>query len=98
MVRELRVTHQKIFGGTDQALLFARIYTLGGAAEARRSSIAHLDKYQLFAGGHDEVDLATTTTVIARHAAHATRNENGFGVAFPTLTRARSWHCWPCFS
>lgn len=98
MVRQLRVTHQKIFSGVDQALLFARVDTLGSATEAGASSIAHLDEYEFFTGAHDEVKFTTTTTVIARHAMHAARTEKGFCVALPTLTRARPWQRWPCFS
>ena len=98
MVRELRVKHQKIFGGADQALLFARIDTLGGATEAYASSIAHLDEYQLFTDAHDEVKFTTTTTVIARHTVHAARAKKRFCVALPTLTGGCPWSRWPCFS
>lgn len=98
MVRELRVTHQKIFGGTDQPLLFARVDTLSGATEARASAIAHLNEYQSFSGAHDQIQFTTTTAVIARHAVHAACAEEGFCVALPTLTRARPWQLWPCFS
>lgn len=98
MVGELRVTHQKIFGGADQALLFACVDTLGGATEACASSIAHLDEYQLFTGAHDQIKFTTTTTVIARHAVHAARAEKRLCVALPTLTRVRPWKCWRCFS
>ena len=98
MVGELWVTHQKILGGADQAMLFACVDTLGGATEACASSIAHLDEYQLFTGAHDQIKFTTTTTVIARHAVHAARAEKRFCVTLPTLTRARPWQRWPCFS
>ncbi len=98
MVRELRVKHQKILGRADQALLFTRIDTVGGAAEAGAASIAHLDEDQLFTSGHDEIELTTATAVIARHAVHAARDEKGFRTALPTLTGTRSWNGWSCFS
>ncbi len=75
MVREMRMVHQKIFGGANQALLFARVDTLDGAAETRAASIANLDEDQHFIGEHDQVEFTTATAMIARHAVHAVCDE-----------------------
>lgn len=89
MVRELRMAHQKIFGGADQALLLARVDTLGGTAESRATPIAHFDEDQTLVGEHDQIDLATATAMIAREALHAASDEPGFGATLPALARAR---------
>ncbi|MCY1330264.1 hypothetical protein D3C76_813390 [compost metagenome] len=73
---------QKVFGGSDEALAFARIHAFQCAAPGQVPAGANFDEYYCIAVQHDQIKLAAPAQPVLREQAQSVLFQMGTRLGF----------------